>query len=262
MNAIFEKKNYFQLRGTVINGPRVCGLMFHPHGELLYVQEGSADVTVDGVDYRLCAGDAAAMFPYLAHSYAIAPDTKAMILLFDPAATVFDRTLLEKKPVNCRVDGRGLCSMMERSVWMLRHKKRKTAIAYLNAVLGELLELLTLEERDSPAGDVTVQILSYCAEHFAEDITVKKVADALFISQSYVSKVFANKLKYDFREYINGLRIHKAQTMLRETDKKIFQIMDACGFRNQSSFNRVFRGITGVSPKVYRNIAKDPGFLE
>lgn len=259
MNAIFEKKSYFQLNGVTVNGLRGYVPMFHPHGELVYVIEGRVDVTVDGVDYRLSAGDAAVMFPYLSHSYGSAPDAKVILLLFDPGATAFDNTLLEKKPVCCRVAGDRLYPLMDRAVTMLGMGKRKTAMGYLNVALGELLELVDLEDRDSPSGDITVQLLSYCEAHFGEDITLQRMADALYISPSYVTKIFSQKLKTGFRAYINDLRIHKAQTLLKETDQKILQIMESCGFRNQSSFNRVFRERCGVSPRQYRESLRPGG---
>lgn len=252
MNAIFEKKYYFQLNGRIVRGMHGYLPMFHPHGELVYIKEGQLNMTVDGVEYRLNAGDAVVIFPYLPHSYESAPDTESILLLFDPAATVFDNTLLSKKPICCRAENSAVHSLMARAVEMLDMGKRKTAMAYLNAALGELLELLELEERDSPSGDIAVQLLSYCEAHFGEDITVQRIADELYISASYVSKVFSQKLKTGFRAYINDLRIHKAQTLLKETDQKILQIMETCGFQNQSSFNRVFREHCGMSPRQYR----------
>mgnify|MGYP003302649859 CR=1 FL=1 len=44
----------------------------------------------------------------------------------------------------------------------------------------------------------------------------------------------------------------KARQLLESTDLRIGQVMAACGFQNQSSFNRVFREITGTSPRQYR----------
>lgn len=256
MDGIFEKKAYFQLDCITVKGFRGYLPMFHPHGELIYVMEGSLPVTVDGVSHRVSAGEVAVVFPYLTHSYESAPDSNAIIILFDPASTAFDNTLLSQKPEQFYTDGSAFYPLLSRAVTMDRAGKIKTAMAYLNAVLGELLELLPLEPRDSGAGDITVQLLSYCADHFAEDITVKSIADALYISQSYVSKVFSQKLKCSFRAYINTLRIHRAQTLLKDTDKKILQIMSECGFRNQSSFNRTFLQITGTSPKAYRTATR------
>lgn len=252
MSAIFEKKSFFQLSGTFVNSVKGFIPMFHPHGELLYVSEGAVTVTVDGVTHTVTKGELAVIFPYLTHSYESAPEAAAIILLFDPAATVFDKTLLTKKPARYFTDGTALQPLLERCVTMLHSGKTKTATAYLNAVIGELLELLPLEESGEISRDITLQLLNYCSEHYTEDITVSQVANALYISQSYVSKVFSNKLKYSFREYINTLRIHKAQALLKDSGKNILQIMSECGFKNQSSFNRIFRELCGVSPKEFR----------
>ena len=85
---------------------------------------------------------------------------------------------------------------------------------------------------------------------------LRKIADELYISTGYVSKIFATKLKYGLREYINELRISKAKNLLSKTDLKIIDVMLECGFRNQSSFNRVFSEICGVSPSEYRRRKK------
>ena len=256
MNAIFEKKSYFQLSGTRIQGLRGYLPMFHPHGEIVYVEEGNLNITVEGIDYQLHPGDGAIIFPYLIHAYEAAPDAKVILLLFDPAATAFDNTLLGKKPVCCQVEGSRLCPLMDRAVTMAAMGKRKTAMAYLNAVLGECLEQLVLAERDSPSGDITLQLLSYCEEHFGEDITVERIAQALYISESYVTKLFNTKLNCAFRNYVNQLRIMEAKKLLRSTSRGIVDIMLSCGFNNQSSFNRVFSQETGMTPRQYRQSSR------
>lgn len=252
MSAFFEKKSFFQISGTTVSGVKAFVPMFHPHAELIYVLEGAVSVTVDGVTHLVVQGEIAVIFPYLTHSYESAPDAKAIIFLFDPSTTVFDNTFLTKRPACYFTECAFLQPLLERCVTMIGNGKTKTAIAYLNAVIGELLEILPMEEGRETAQNITLQILNYCAEHYIEKITVSQVANALYISDSYVSKVFSNKLKSNFREYINTLRIHKAQSLLKESGKSILQIMGECGFKNQSSFNRIFREICGVSPKEYR----------
>ena len=251
MIGVFEKKTYFQLSCLRVRGFQRYIPMFHPHAELVYVVEGRLGMTVEGVYRELEAGELAVVFPYLTHSYENAPDAEVLLLMFDPAATVFDNTLLSRQPGCFYQRAEDLQPMLERAVELEKIGRFKTAMSYLNAVLGELFERMELVDRGSARG-VTTQILAYCAEHYAEDISVKTLADALYVSESYVSKVFAQKLGYSFREYINALRVHKAQILLRETDRKILEVMTACGFRNQSSFNRIFREATGLSPREYR----------
>ena len=253
MKGVFEKKEQLYLSGRRVQGFKGWPPMFHTHAELLYVISGSIRTTVDGNAHTLRAGELLVLFPYLTHSYGDAPDTEAIVILFDPAVSAFDNTLLTKKPVCHYTDGRSVFSMLDRMVTLLNHGKVKTAVGYLNAVIGELLEVMPLEYADSSAGDTAVKILEYCTEHFTEDLTIKSVAEALYLSQSYVSKIFSNKLKYGFREYINSLRIRKAKSLLRHSDKRIVDVMFECGFKNQSSFNRVFRSSCGISPKEYKN---------
>ena len=222
MTGVFEKKSYFQLKCQQVKGFQGYVPMFHPHGELLYVRKGNLDLMVEGQSHTLTAGELAVVFPYLTHSYENAPDAEVVLILFDPASTVFDNTLVSTQPVCYYCPGQSFQVMLERAVTLYKNGRIKTATSYLNAVLGELLEVLDLEERADAAG-ITAQLLAYCAEHYAEDISVKTIAETLYISESYVSKVFSKKLGYNFREYINALRIHKAQSLLQETDKKILQ---------------------------------------
>lgn len=225
---------------------------FHPHAELLYVIEGEIPVTIENVTHNVTAGEMAILFPYLPHSYGGAADAPHVFLIFEPTATAFDNTLLTQKPVRWWREAREFQPLLERMAIMHQKKRSKTTTGYLNVLLGELLEVLELEPRRTTGQNTAARILSYCEDHYLDDITVKSVADALYISESYVSKVFSNKLQCSFRDYINALRIQQARSLLLNTDKKIVDIMLECGFRNQGSFNRVFRKGNALSPGEYR----------
>ena len=257
MDAVFEKKAYFQLRGIYAKGFRGYMPMFHPHGEILFVTKGSIPITVDGKSHLLTQGEMAILFPYLPHAYEDAPDADAIVLLFDPMQTAFDNTLLHSRPVQCYTQAQTLQPLLERVIYMLKRNRIKTATAYLNAILGELLELLTLEPIKDASPEITVRLLAYCDEHYTQDITVKSAAEALFLSESYVSKIFSRNLKYGFREYINALRVHKAQMLLENSHLPIAQVMAQCGFQNQSSFNRIFRSLCGTAPGDYRKALRN-----
>lgn len=252
MKSIFEKKDYFELHGLSVSGFRGYPPMFHTHGELIYVVKGSINICVDGKPHVLKEGELSVVFPYLPHSYDDAPDAEALIILFDPLATAFDNTFLTKKPISYYADGSAFYSMLSRAIDLMNNGKNKTAMGYINAVIGEFLETTSMENSDNTAEDATTKILIYCAEHFTENITIKSVSEALYLSPGYVSKIFSQKLKFGFREYINALRVNMAKSLLKKPEKRITDIMLSCGFVNQSSFNRVFRDICGVSPKDYR----------
>ena len=252
MIAVFEKRDPFLMKAWQGKNPEGFPPMFHYHAELIYVKSGSLFLVMEGQSLVLQAGQMFVLFPYLTHSYRYVPDTEVRILLFDPAGTAFTNTLLTQIPRYPIVDGTPYGEIIGRAVDKLRQGKVKTANGYLNAVLGEFLDMVTLETRPDISDNTTAQVLEYCATHFAEPITLKTVADALYLSQSYVSKIFSDKLRYGFREYVNTLRTENAKKLLEDSTASISEVMYACGFSNQSSFNRVFRDFCGTTPLQYR----------
>lgn len=236
-------------------------MQFHTHAEIIYVISGTMTMTVDGVRHTLTEGQLSICFPYSMHEYEKSSGAKILLVLFSAGATgVFEQDLLTKKPVTPYIeDAREifgtLCKIIE-----FREKGagyEKTAMAYLSAATGEILSKLELYDIESTDTGTIQKILIYCSEHFCEsDICLDKVAENLFISKSYISKIFAKKLKCNFREYINSLRVNEAKAQLSETDLKIIDIMENCGFKNQSSFNRVFFDECGVTPREYRKQKK------
>ena len=124
--------------------------------------------------------------------------------------------------------------------------------AYLKALIGE--RLLKLDLKDTMPADCNLvrRLTTYCAEHFCEDIDVDKGCKAAFVSKRYVSKIFAEKVGCSFRDYINRLRISHAISLMENSSMKITDAMYECGFKNQSTFNRVFLEETGYSPREFK----------
>lgn len=241
-----------------VSGFRGFPPMFHKHAELIYVLSGEVRVNIDGCEHLLCAGELSIVFPYSIHAYDNAPDAQSIIIMFSPdAVPLYEKTLLSSKPLipYCK-DDFGLLPILSRIAEVFSSKDtahEDIATAYLSGVVGELLQRLTLHTDFDAGSEVIQRVLTYCSTHFAdESISTNTVAQALFISQSYITKIFSQKLGYGFREYINSLRVAEAKNLLKNTDLKITEIMLRCGFKNQSSFNRVFMDNCGLTPRIYR----------
>ena len=258
MRAIFEQMEHFNIATWVEVGFQGYPPMFHSHGELIMVVSGKIDMVIDGIPRTVRAGEIAVAFPYVTHLYHPAPDAEAIILLFDTDAPIaFESSVLGKKPEYPYTSSLPHLEGMFRRIIKLREGggalAKQTTAVYLSAIIGEILMDMPQVKNDIDTPDVSKKILAYCSEHFAdEDISVKKITEALYISPSYVSKVFSNTIKYNVREYVNILRVNRAKKLLEKKDKKIVGIMMECGFKSQSSFNRIFREMCGVTPKEYR----------
>ena len=54
-------------------------------------------------------------------------------------------------------------------------------------------------------------------------------------------------------EYINIKRINKAVDLLKSSDLSISSVATQCGYNNMANFSRIFKQITGTTPKHIRN---------
>jgi len=72
--------------------------------------------------------------------------------------------------------------------------------------------------------------------------------------QNYVSQALNQGLGRNFFEFVNGFRIAEAERLLADSGERrtILDIALACGFGSKSTFNAVFKRMTGVTPSEYR----------
>jgi AraC-like DNA-binding protein len=89
--------------------------------------------------------------------------------------------------------------------------------------------------------------------HFHEAITLKQVADLVFMSESNFCKFFKKATNTTFSDYLNDLRINEACHLLLSSEENISKIAHDCGFESLSYFNRVFLKKKDQSPSRFRN---------
>ena len=125
---------------------------------------------------------------------------------------------------------------------------------------SELIRLFWLLETEAETDTVLCgsdsiirPALEYIAEHYSEAITVKQLAAAVHLSESYFMNQFRQHVGLSAVEYITHFRISRACRSLVGTKKSVLEIAFDCGYRNISNFNRQFRRAAGCSPTEYRN---------
>ena len=85
------------------------------------------------------------------------------------------------------------------------------------------------------------EILHYIQEHYLEKITLPAVAQAVGYSPDHCSKVLRAATGLSFRDYINLLRLKKAEEMFADKSLKLttLEILYRCGFNNSATYYRV-----------------------
>lgn len=256
MKGIFENKE-LKIIGVETMDMRAYEPMFHSHGEIFYVSEGRISVNIDGNKRELTSGDMCVVFPYAIHSYEPIGKVKALYVLFSTeSAGEFAETLLSWRAENPFLEkGDEYLPLIKKAILYSKGNtpsEQKAAGAYLRAILGEFTVNTELKDMRSANPDTIRAILSYCSEHFCENISLKNIADSVFVSERYITGIFAQRIGCSFRKYINNLRIQKAVELMENTSMRITDVMYECGFKNQSTFNKVFLEEKGMTPREYR----------
>lgn len=110
------------------------------------------------------------------------------------------------------------------------------------------------EEKTNPAGSFILNsALRYIETHYAEKLTLTALADKIYVSQWYLSKLLNKYTDKSFSDLLNQTRINQAKKLLAEPSLKIHEISDMVGFGDVTHFSKIFKKFEGVSPNEYRN---------
>ncbi len=96
------------------------------------------------------------------------------------------------------------------------------------------------------------RILDYINNHYAEDITLSSIAAAVHANSYYIAHLFKRVTNYSPLNYVIRRRIGEAQSLLIYTKMDITEIAAAVGYPDPNYFSRVFKKITSMPPRRYR----------
>ena len=236
-------------------------LHLHSEVEIIALYKGSASLSVDGKSYRMGAGDFLIVFPESLHSYAAEADVDVGKFIFSPEIIPELAPILKEQtprfPILAKdcAAAKALADLSREILAEFEHSSPIVQKAYLLLLTGKILESLETEKQPKGSGDLLVQIIEYCKANFQNTITQADVARAMHISKSYLSHLFAGKLKMNFCCYINMLRVNEACRLLRQGEKGMLEVAEKSGFSSLRSFNRAFAKQMKCSPKEYRRQA-------
>ncbi|MFD2597862.1 AraC family transcriptional regulator [Sphingobacterium corticis] len=97
-------------------------------------------------------------------------------------------------------------------------------------------------------------VYKYTFDHLHEEINLDDVADLVHMTTSAFCKFFKKHTTKTYVGFLNEVRIEKAcQLLVNRRTESISETAFQVGFKNAVHFNRVFKQITGSSPRQYVN---------
>ena len=154
---------------------------------------------------------------------------------------------------------------VERTVTRMEKELDRRRPEWEMAVKSYLVNLLIMmgryaSQREQPATAprpkerlLAMTVMRTVMEHYSDqNLTLESIADSLYISKSYLCRIFSRVTGESFGDYLRRVRLEQACRLLRDTELTAEQIVYACGLRDIPTFYRVFKSRMGMTPNAYR----------
>lgn len=129
---------------------------------------------------------------------------------------------------------------------------------YMEVLLGLLYRNGILNNIEDNYNKSAVQkiwpVIEYIDRNYQNKISLEQLSSTLNVNREYFCRIFKEATNVTPVEYMNFVRIWKAENLLTTTSHSILEISMEVGFSSVSYFNRVFKKLKKVAPSAYRDI--------
>jgi two-component system, response regulator YesN len=105
--------------------------------------------------------------------------------------------------------------------------------------------------KQKPRQEIT-DAIRYISDHYPEYISLQDIAKCFHMSTSRFCVVFKEGTGKTFVDYLNMVRIQKAEELLLHSELPIYEIAYKVGFNSTTYFSKIFKRITGYFPSEFR----------
>jgi AraC-like DNA-binding protein len=123
--------------------------------------------------------------------------------------------------------------------------------SWLVHMLHRIMDAIRRAGEQASLGQIQAGV-DYIHKNQHLDISRDDAAAAAGISPCHFSRLLKQRTGYSFTDLLGRLRVDRAISLMRRTDKDLANIALEVGFNDQSYFTKVFRRYTNETPRRYR----------
>ncbi len=236
--------------------------------EIFYLFSGSGRYFVEGTDYPLVSGSMMLIRPSETKQLVLSKDTEneyitiefqsAFVHTTDPKLWLLEAFDLRPNGVqNLYLDQeiprelsrfiRGIADSSESNPYRARITLaiKMQMILYL---INEMYQVRRKNDVDLQSEDLVIEVMRYINAYLTEDISLKSIAGAFYISKSSLDYLFRKKNGYSIHSYILLKRLLFAQEQLKK-GVPAHDVCTLCGFKEYTTFYRQYKKHFGISPR-------------
>lgn len=125
--------------------------------------------------------------------------------------------------------------------------------AFHEGVWGIIEQMVDIPDEPQEGGRLMEQVATYLTRNYTTDISMEELAQRFHFTPSYLSKMFKKQFQETPLKYMIRLRMDEAKRLIRQHPQhELGRIAELVGYEDPHYFSRIFKNVTGVSPKEYR----------
>ena len=244
-------------------------LHWHHEYEMLFVLRGSVNIYAEEAHWLLEAGDLYLFNAGEIHSISMATHNNLCLILqfrcdifSDIYKSSFHFDLNTKSQYGLPQEGSTKIRRDLAQIGLLLDTKPNGYQFFIKSHLYHFIGALFQYSRYQVGNTLTTpdkerlqdfnSIKKYIKERFHDEITIPQMCKDLGLSRAKIYRILRDAGTDSYKSLVNYYRVEHAKGLLRNSDSPIQYIATISGFDSDSSFYRVFKTMTTLSPSQYR----------
>lgn len=134
---------------------------------------------------------------------------------------------------------------------LIKINSQQDLCTWIGRAVDEFIEMV-YSKQDSQKITQIKPALEFIDENYDQQIALADISRAAHLSVSRLAHVFKEQMGITVVDYLTSVRIEKAKYLLIATDKSCTEVCYEVGYNNQSYFTRIFKELSGLTPRQYR----------
>lgn len=228
--------------------------------ELIFVDNGSLDTNVDGIDYKLEASDLIIYGKNSFHTQQINSKSSSSYLTIIFEMDCDDDNLICNRVFHCRKELYKLLKKFSKNLSSDIPYSKNLVLSNLHEIIIRLFQYdyLDLERDKLPnesyqciQNELLENIVLYIDNTICQPITIEDICHKFAISRTSLQTLFKSNLDITPKKYISDLKLAKSKLLIKENKYTISEIAFMLGFSSIHYFSRSFTQHFNMSPSEY-----------
>lgn len=248
----FEHCDYGEIQGEFLVAQH-----YHNFYEIYYIENGYCNYFIDNKSFHLLPGDLVLIPKGIIHNTLYSNNKPSRLLINCSKKYIPIETLTIFSKNNYLYRNPDIKNIVCEILYKIKNEFTNPDEFSDDAIrchMHMLLLTLVRNKNQYTVGETKSsyieKAIEYIQKNISYDISLSETAKAFSVSSEHFSRRFKKETGMGFNEYVNLVRLKKAEELLKKDTFSVYEVAALCGFNDCNYFSTKFKKMYGLSPKA------------